>query len=79
MDLLEKYELFKKGLVPRNTNMTMQKFFKTEPTTDQLLYLQEMTRQNNAVATLGSILMLIYGIILGIALSILFFLPLFKV
>jgi hypothetical protein len=70
MDIIEKYEIYKKGLVPRGTSTTLQKFFKTNPTVDQLLYMAQMNREEAGFIVLGYIIYLVFGIAIGLFFSL---------
>jgi hypothetical protein len=70
MDLLEKYEIYKKGLVPRGTTIQLQKFFKTKPTIDQLLLMQQMNREDKILYIGGLFIYLLLGVMLGMLLQI---------
>lgn len=70
MDIIEKYEIYKKGLVTRGTSTTLQKFFKTNPTTDQLLYMAQMNREDVGIIVLGYITYLVFGIAIGLCFSL---------
>jgi hypothetical protein len=73
MNLVEAYLIYKeKGLVPRGTSTMMQKFFKTNPTTEQLIYLQDMNRTSSTVYTLIAIIYLLLGTALGMAIGLTF-------
>ena len=65
MNIIERYEIFKKGLVPRGTSVVLQKFFKTNPTVDQLLYLSEIERNNNGLYIATLLLYMAIGIMIG--------------
>ena len=70
MDIIERYEIYKKGLVPRGTSTTLQKFFKTNPTTDQLLYLAQKEREEGSLLGATIIIYLLMGILLGFVIGI---------
>lgn len=75
MDIIEKYEIYKKGLVMRGVNTTLQKLFKTEPTMEQLLLLSEIERQTKGTIAFWAIYSGIIGFIIGgaiISLTVLF-------
>jgi|WetSurMetagenome_2_1015567.scaffolds.fasta_scaffold154193_4 hypothetical protein len=75
MSIIEKYEIYKKGLVTRGTSVTLQKFFKTEPNMEQLLLLSELERQTGFNTTFWAVYAGVIGFIIGgatIALMVLF-------
>jgi len=67
MELLEKYEYYEKGIVKANVNESMQNFFKTKPTKDQLLLVQQILRNREAAWAMIVILMAVIGVLLGYA------------
>lgn len=70
MNIIERYEIYKKGLVPRGTSTTLQKFFKTNPTVDQMLYLAQKEREDESMMWAGVLIYLLMGILMGFLLGI---------
>lgn len=70
MNIIERYEIYKKGLVPRGTSTTLQKFFKTNPTIDQLLYLAQKEREEGSLLGATILIYLLMGILLGFVIGI---------
>jgi hypothetical protein len=66
MDLLTKYKWFKKGIVTRNTSVKLQHFFKTEPTEEQLMMLDDIDKDNTMVIILMFLFMFVYGFLFGL-------------
>jgi len=65
MSLLYKYAMFKAGLVDINVNITMQKFFKTNPTEEQLILMQRLSDQAGALYMLLAALFCVFGVVIG--------------
>ena len=69
MSLLEKYKWFQTGIVKAGVNVKLQKFFKTNPTEEQLMLLDEMDKVNEAIWWGIIILYFVLGIAIGYALT----------
>lgn len=65
MSIIERYKWYKLGIVKKNVNEKMQMFFKTQPTEEQLLILDEMGTTSNNAINLALLLVFIFGAILG--------------
>lgn len=65
MSLLSNYKWFKLGIVTRKTNVNMQRFFKTNPTEEQLLLLDELNRETENMLYVGLFIYLILGCAIG--------------
>jgi len=65
MSLLEKYVWFQKGIVKSGADVRLQKFFKTNPTEEQIMMLDDMDKINNTVWLTGLLLYFIMGILAG--------------
>jgi hypothetical protein len=65
MPLLEKYKWYQCGIVKAGTNERMQRFFKTNPSEEQLLILDEMDKINNFIILLGVLLYFVLGVLVG--------------
>lgn len=74
MNIIEKYEYFKKGLVTRGTSINMQKFFKTQPTPEQLLIISQMNRDDNVYWTTLFFIWLFFGVSIGFLLGMFYIL-----
>jgi hypothetical protein len=65
MSLLSRYKWFKLGIVTRKTNVNMQRFFKTNPTEEQLLLLDEMSKENDNVFIIALFIYFVLGFVAG--------------
>ena len=65
MSIIERYKWFKAGIVKRGTDELMQYFFKTNPTDEQLMYLDEMNNKNNNAFGVGIFIAGVMGAIVG--------------
>jgi hypothetical protein len=66
MSLTEKYLWYTKGIVKTNVDETLQEFFKTNPTQEQLLLLDKRNQTADMGLLVYTVLVLILGILLGI-------------
>ena len=69
MSLLEKYKWFQTGIVKAGVTVNLQKFFKTNPTEEQLMLLDDITKTNDTIMWLIVVLYLFLGALLGYGLS----------
>jgi hypothetical protein len=65
MPLLEKYKWFQRGIVKAGTNERLQRFFKTNPTEEQLMILDEIDKINNVSWLLAILGYFIAGLTIG--------------
>ena len=65
MSLLEKYRWFQNGIVSAGTEPRLQKFFKTNPTEEQILFLSEREKIRDAAWLLCILGYFIAGLALG--------------
>lgn len=65
MSWLSKYKYFKQGIIKMNTSEETQRFFKTNPTEDQLMILDEIEKKEMWAIVLIIFLILIAGMIFG--------------
>jgi hypothetical protein len=63
--ILEKYRWFQKGIVKANTTENWQNFFKTNPSEEQIMILDEIDKKNNLLWLLCVLLYFIGGLLLG--------------
>jgi hypothetical protein len=66
MSLLEKYKWFQKGIIKYGTNERLQRFFKTNPTEEQLMMLDEMDKTNTVIWMIGLLIYFAVGAIGGV-------------
>lgn len=66
MSIIEKYKWYKAGIVKRNVDERMQLFFKTNPTDEQLILLDEMNNESNIAFGVGVFFAILLGIIIGL-------------
>ena len=69
MSLLEKYKWYQTGIVKAGVTVNLQKFFKTNPTEEQLMLLDEASKMNDTIMWLIVILYLGLGVLLGYAVA----------
>ena len=65
MSLLDKYVRYKQGFVETGVNILTQKFFKTNPTEEQLVLLQKMSDQSGTVYALLALMLGALGVLIG--------------
>jgi len=69
MSYLEKYKWFQNGIVKAGVSITTQKFFKTNPTEEQLMLLDEINKANGIYWGLVIFLCTILGLLIGYVLA----------
>jgi hypothetical protein len=70
MSFLEKYKWYQKGVVRQNTPEKMQQFFKTKPTEEQLMLLDDLDKSNIFLVLVLMSALFGLGILLGYAIGI---------
>ncbi len=73
MKLLEAYKYFQAGVVKFGVNETTQRFFKTNPTEEQILLLDKISDQSNIITYLFKLVYLLIGVEIGIMFAICLF------
>ena len=70
MPLLEKYKWFQKGIVKTGTTVKLQQFFKTKPTEEQLLLLDDIDKDNMMIVMFMWLVLSILGVALGLTVRV---------
>ena len=65
MSLFEKYKWFQDGIIKAGTEPRLQKFFKTNPTEEQIILLSERETMRDAIWLVCIIAYFIGGLMLG--------------
>jgi hypothetical protein len=65
MSLTEKYIWYQRGIVKRNVPEKLQEFFKTKPTNEQLIILDEITQDNNRLENVAIVFLFGLGMLTG--------------
>lgn len=66
MPLLEKYKWFQKGIVKTGTTVKLQQFFKTKPTEEQLLILDDIDKDNMLLIMFMFFALFLLGVLIGV-------------
>lgn len=56
---------YTKGIVKRNVPEKMQEFFKTNPSKDQLILLDEIDSNNNTIVNMALVVIFGFGMFIG--------------
>lgn len=65
MSWIEKYKWFERGIAMNGTSVQMQKFFQTKPTEEQLLILDDISRQEFVMSILLALVVFLEGVLFG--------------